>query len=62
MKKSLLLLGFAVITLASCRKEYTCECYDIYGETTTEIKKGKDAADACSSASNALSFKTCYPM
>jgi hypothetical protein len=61
MKNGLLLLGFAVLTLASCRKEYTCECYDIYGDTTTETRKGKDAADACNtSTTDALSFKTCY--
>ena len=62
MKNGLLLLGFAVLTLASCRKEYTCECYDIYGDTTTETKKGKDAADACSTAGDVLSLKTCYPI
>ena len=27
MKKSIFFLGFTILTLASCKKDYTCECY-----------------------------------
>ena len=52
MKKTLLIgaLGvFAISALASCKKDYTCDC-TISGQTvSTQIKdaKKKDAKDAC---------------
>ncbi len=45
----------AVISLSSCKKDYTCECdYEIQGETVTgtaeftDVKK-KDAEEGCDS-------------
>jgi hypothetical protein len=62
MKKNLLFLGFAVLALSSCKKEYTCVCDDINGDEYFETRKGKDAADACeTTTSDALSFTYCEP-
>jgi hypothetical protein len=61
MKKGMLVLGLAVLGLASCKKEYTCNCTDINGTETVETNKGKDATDACDDASSVVELKTCVP-
>lgn len=53
MKKSLLVAAVACLTLASCKKNYTCECTFTNGGTTTTTsvtiketkKKAKEACD-----------------
>jgi hypothetical protein len=51
--------------LASCKKEYSCYCCDLYDLETdcyTTTKKGKDAVDACElDASDALTGEYCEP-
>ncbi len=52
MKKSIILLaGVAMLALASCKKDYTCECTDVplLGTVPIEIKDAKksEAKDAC---------------
>ena len=63
MKKLLATGVFAllgVIALSSCKKDYSCNCYD--GNTTTvETHKGKDATDACNDATTVVPFKACVP-
>lgn len=61
MKKVLFVGALALVSLASCKKEYTCECTDANGNVTTETNKGKDANDACADASSAITFKACTP-
>lgn len=61
MKKVLFVGALALVSLASCKKEYTCECTDANGNVTTETNKGKDAKDACDDASSAVTFKVCTP-
>ena len=48
MKKVLLAVAVVAI-LASCKKDYTCECTILGVTTPTEIKDAKkaDAEDAC---------------
>ncbi len=50
-----------MLTLASCKKEYTCTCTDGTGAVTTETAKGKDATDACADASSVINLKVCTP-
>lgn len=66
MKKVLFLGAFAVLGLASCKKDYTCECTSTtMGITTTSsttIKAKKDdAKTTCEkgSVSNGISTITC---
>lgn len=65
MKKVLVLSAVAMIALASCKKDYTCECTtEINGETLTsasEIKDAKksDAEDACNEADAASPMVSC---
>lgn len=61
MKKGILVLGLAVFALASCKKEYACDCSDANGNVTVENHKGKDATDACDDASSVVNFKVCVP-
>lgn len=61
MKKGILVLGLAVLGLASCKKEYTCNCTDANGTETVETNKGKDATDACNDASSVIELKSCVP-
>ena len=56
MKKVLLLGAFAIIGLASCKKDYTCECTSeangISATASTTIKDTKKKAkEACESKS-----------
>ena len=58
MKKVFLLASLSVFVLASCKKDYTCECTKT-GEPTisiplTKVKK-KDADSACTSAGTVYS-------
>ena len=54
MKKTILFTVLAMLTLASCKKDYTCECY-VQGSTlvleTYQLKdmKEKDAEAKCDS-------------
>jgi hypothetical protein len=65
MKKVILLGGLSLVMLASCKKEYSCYCCDLYDLETdcyTTTKKGKDAVDACElDASDALTGEYCEP-
>jgi hypothetical protein len=62
MKKVFFTLAFGSIMLVSCKKKYECLCYDIYGNETVEMKKGKSAEDACGSDGlTALSLSYCEP-
>lgn len=52
MKKSILIGGlamFAVVALASCKKDYTCNCTVNGNPVTLQIKdaKKKDAQESC---------------
>ncbi len=51
----------AMISLASCKKEYECYCSTAGSATVVEKHKGKDAQDACQSATKPLQFKACTP-
>lgn len=51
----------AVATLASCKKDYECYCSTGGSEPVIETHKGKDAADACASATKPLLLKSCTP-
>jgi hypothetical protein len=50
MKKSLILIALAIvtITLGSCRKE--CACKDENGQLIREVKTSKDCETACDEA------------
>jgi hypothetical protein len=61
MKKGILVLGLGVLVLASCKKEYACNCTDATGTVTVENHKGKDATDACTDATSVINFKVCVP-
>lgn len=61
MKKVLFVAALGMLTLASCKKEYTCTCTDGTGTVTTETAKGKDATDACADASSVINLKVCTP-
>ena len=58
MKKVLLVSAIAMLALASCKKDYTCEC-TLLGQTTetvlTDVSK-KDATTACDESSTAVSI------
>lgn len=51
----------AMISLASCKKDFECYCSTAGNETVVETHKGKDAEDACNSATKPLQFKVCVP-
>lgn len=51
----------AMISLASCKKEYDCNCTTAGSDIVVESHKGKDAQDACNSATKPLQFKVCVP-
>ncbi len=63
MKKVLLVAVLGMLTLASCKKSYTCSCTSILTMTTAdETAKGSDAATACADASSStfgIPTKTC---
>lgn len=64
MKKVILLGGLSLVMLASCKKEYSCYCCDLYStaDCYTTTKKGKDAIDACEvDATDALTGEICEP-
>ncbi len=61
MKKVLFVGALALVSLASCKKEYTCECTDANGNVTTETNKGKDAKDACDDLTSVVNLKACVP-
>lgn len=52
MKKVAMIAAVALLALASCKKEYTCECTGITTSLTTYEKtgKGKTAEEACTDA------------
>jgi len=52
MKKVLLVSAFAVLALASCKKDYTCECTAAGAKATYQLKdvKKKDAQKSCDTA------------
>jgi len=60
MKKAILIGGlgvFGVIALASCKKDYVCEC-DVDGQelnVAIQDAKKKDAQDACDAAETTYS-------
>ena len=60
MKKLICALLF-ISVLASCKKEYACNCTDATGTVTVENHKGKDATDACTDATSVINFKVCVP-
>jgi len=45
----------------SCKKEFECNCTTGFSDVVVETHKGKDAKDACDSASKPLQFKVCVP-
>jgi hypothetical protein len=51
----------AIVSLASCKKEYECYCTTAGSDPVVETHKGKDASDACASATKPLQFKSCTP-
>lgn len=61
MKKTFLFAAFALVTLASCKKEYTCECTSsISGvsattSSSTTIKDTKKNAEATCNEGDATS-------
>ena len=64
MKKVLFLGAFALFGLASCKKDYTCECKITFmGQTTTSTTtinaKKKDAQTTCENGTNAATGVTC---
>jgi hypothetical protein len=64
MKKVLFVAALGMLTLASCKKDYTCECTTtIVGfsstATTTINATKKDAKTACENGTNASSYTTC---
>jgi hypothetical protein len=69
MKKLTVLFAvLAMITFASCKKEFTCVCYSIADITKTtpydKTGKGKDAAGACADAATkvlSIPTETCSP-
>jgi hypothetical protein len=66
MKKIIGVAAFAVlgmVALSSCKKEYSCNCYNFStGTDTVETHKGKDATDACNDGSTTIPLKTCTPV
>ncbi len=64
MKKVLFLGVFAVLGLASCKKDYTCACTStvlgVSTTVTTTIKdKKNDAKTTCEKGSNSAAGITC---
>jgi len=59
MKKVVLVAAVAMLSLASCKKDYTCECTTASGiKTSTVFKdaKSSEAEDACSTLSTLSSI------
>jgi hypothetical protein len=58
MKKIMILGAFALVTLASCKKDYTCECttkgFDPIVTSTTINGKKKDVTTACENGSSSV--------
>ena len=52
MKKVLVVAAVAMLALASCKKDFTCECTGLTSGLNTYEKtgKGKDAESACNDA------------
>lgn len=64
MKKVLFVAVLGMLTLASCKKDYTCECTTTvlgFSSSATTIVKGtkKDAKAACENGTNATTYTTC---
>ena len=64
MKKVLFVAALGMLTLASCKKDYTCECTTTIGgfsssASTTINATKKDAKTACENGSNASTYTTC---
>lgn len=63
MKKIIAIAALGVFTLASCKKEYTCECttsgFGVSATATTVIKDTKKKADdACTAGSTTANGAT----
>ena len=58
-KISMLLAIGAIISFASCKKEFTCTCQQVGGEPYDVTAKGKTASEACADESSIFSLKTC---
>jgi hypothetical protein len=60
MKKVYMMLAVCAIALASCKKDYTCECCidGICGEATAKMTKS-DAEAWCEDSTNGVSGVTC---
>ncbi len=62
--KKVLFAAVAVLALASCKKEYTCECTVSSGSSsasssvTFEKMKKKDAEDKCKQGTNSVATCT----
>lgn len=64
MKKVLFVAALGMLTLASCKKDYTCECTTTivgFSSTATSTIKAtkKDAKAACENGTNASTYTTC---
>lgn len=44
--KKVVVVAIAMITLASCKKDWVCECGDYYGEETSYTIKNRSKRDA----------------
>jgi hypothetical protein len=63
MKKTIILVAIAIFSLASCKKDYTCECTTSYGiagvadvksEVAYKDVKKKDAKASCNALSTTV--------
>ncbi len=64
MKKVFLTIAVAGLAMASCKKDYTCECTTTvlgFSSSATTIVNGtkKDAKAACENGTNASTYTTC---
>lgn len=61
MKKIIIVSALAVFALASCKKDYTCECTSTVGSETTTTSttlngKKKDVEAACTAGNSTLAL------
>lgn len=65
MKKVAMIAAVALLALASCKKNYTCECTGLTSLKTYEkTNKGKTAKEACADAVEIVSsfpIEVCKP-
>lgn len=65
MKKVLLVAVLGMLTLASCKKEFSCSCTSATTLTTYDkTGKGKDATGACNDAAEktlGIPMEVCVP-